>query len=179
MATGDNKAARQPQELVGRDGSSSCKRPHSRHRRSRHRERLWQLPESSVHDYARWIEKKGATSRTEAEQKFFWKYQRRCLIQQDKLSTETLTDYVFRLLQKKERTQAENHLILQFQRRRAARRESDIPQIRWKRNRHNAAAAQGASPSALALASNMATLRESMDKMGLSSQKLRDANMES
>lgn len=162
--------------------AASSKRPsphHNRRRRQRNGERLWQLPQSSVNNYALWVEEK--SNRTEAEQKFLWKYQRRRLIHQDKLSTETLRDYVHRLIQKEERTPAENRLILQFQRRRAARRakKRDIPQtIMWKRNRQNAAA-QGSPPSALALASNMATLRESMGKLGLSSQKLRDASMES
>eukprot|EP00980_Cylindrotheca_fusiformis_P016926 scaffold5156_cov143-Cylindrotheca_fusiformis.AAC.6 len=172
--------ARQPQGFdVAATAPFTRRTAHRHHRRRRTRsgERLLQLPQASVQNYARWVEEK--PNRTEAEQKFLWKYQRCHLIQQDKLSTETLKDYVLRLMEKTERTPAENRLIFQYQRRRAAKkaRKRDIPQtITWKRNRRNLAA-EGSSTSALA--SNMATLRESMDKLGLSSHKLRDANMES
>ena len=169
-------------------------RSHRRRRNQQLQEQhsLWKLPKSSIQEYAKWIEEKGS-ERTEAEQKFLWKYQRRCLIQQDKLSTETLREYVFRLLEKKERTPAENRLIRQFQRRRMAARQERRerrerrernglmperqPTIFWRRNGPNKAA-MTASPSSPAMTSNLATLRESMDKLGLSSQKLRDTNME-
>ena len=172
---------------------------HHRRRRNQQQQQqqqVWKLPGSSVQEYVKWIEEKGA-DRTEAEQKFLWKYQRRRLIQQDKLTTETLREYVFRLLQKEERTPAENRLIRQFRRQKAAKRERKAArkqnsQVFWKRNNNNnnnwrnkaAAAASSSSSSsqtssALAMTSNLATLRESMDKLGLSSQKLRDTNMES
>ncbi|CAJ1961911.1 unnamed protein product [Cylindrotheca closterium] len=140
------------------------------------------IPESSLHEYARWVEDRGS-ERTEQEQKFLWKYQKRRLIQQDKLSTETLKDYVSRLLQKEERTDAENRLVRQYHRR--ARRKlkdgnEETQLVVWKRVRPNRAVgvAQSASTTNNALTVQMASLKESMDKMGLSAQKLRDAKMD-
>ena len=119
--------------------------------------------------------------RTEQEQKFLWKYQKRLLIQQDKLSTENLRDYVQRLMLKDERTEAEDRLIRQYHRRTRRKMKRDGKEetaiVVWKRNRPNLAAlpVQATNP----LSAQMAALKESMDKMGLSAQKLRDVDMQS
>lgn len=141
--------------------------------------------DKSIHDYAKRVEAKDPNNRTESEQKFLWRYQRKLLIQTDKLSIETLREYVFRLLQKDDRTPAENRLIRQYQRRRKARRQkrrdgdddAEVPHIIWKRNNRwtNKAAQTGSS---LTLSSDMSTLRETMGKLGLSCKKLRDVEME-
>jgi hypothetical protein len=152
-------------------------------------ERISKLPEKNIREYAKWIEEK-RHDRTESEQKFLWKYQQRCLIQRDKLSAESLKDFIFRLLQKEERSPAENRLIRNFQCHRAARRlhrrgkkkgAAEVPQIAWKRNitkkQWANKAAQPSSSSALTLTSDMTTLREIMDKLEISSQKFRDDKM--
>ncbi|KAL3943894.1 MAG: hypothetical protein SGBAC_002052 [Bacillariaceae sp.] len=140
------------------------------------------MPETSLHEYARWIETKGLEERSEQEQKFLFKYQKRRLIQQDKLSTETLRNYVDRLLRKDDRTEAENRLIRQYHRR--ARRkmklegkQGDTQNVMWMRNRPNKAVVQ-ANTNNPALMAQMAALKESMGKMGLSAQKLRDIKMD-
>lgn len=133
------------------------------------------IPESSIHDYARWIEEKG-DQKTEQEQKFLWKYQKRLLIQQDKLSTENLKAYVHRLLLKEERTEAEDRLIRQYHRRTRRKMKRDGKEetaiVVWQRVRP-------VTIPTNPLATQMASLKESMDKMGLSAQKLRDVEMES
>ena len=172
---------------IGGDNMMPRRMPRTPFRRTRNKLKLKSksrmssfIPESSLQDYARWIEDRGS-ERTEQEQKFLWKYQKRRLIQQDKLSTESLKEYVRRLLQKEERTEAENRLIRQYHRR--ARRKMKVDgggneeaQIMvWKRNRPNRAAVQQTTNP---LTVQMAALKESMDKMGLSTQKLRDVKMD-
>lgn len=147
---------------------------HLRHRKHHHRKsgRLWQLPESSIAEYAKWIEQKPVADQTVSEQKLLWKYQRRVLLRQNKVSKERLKDYVARLEQKEVHTPVEERLIHQFHRRRVNKSGVGIPPpIFWRRNRKT-------PPPSPSLLTNMTSLRESMNKLGLSSDKLRDANMQ-
>ena len=142
----------------------------------RHGGRLWQLPESTIQEYAKVIQEKPLSEQSSTERRFLWKYQRRLHLLQHKLPSENMKDYVERLEQKEERTQLEDQLIKQFHRRRARRRSQmgsvPPPPIFWRRNRKSPPNA-----SVSILSSNMASLRESMDKLGLSSEKLRNIKL--
>ena len=165
--------------------------------------RLWQLPETSIQEYASWIQTKPLSDQSIAEQRFLWKYQRRLLVRRNKLPTERLRDYISRLEQKQNPTPMETQLIMQFHRQRKDKKSSkkkqqqggkyrgihphatgeglvDVPpQIFWTRNNKSSKKASesgtlnddGRSNSSAVL--NMASLRASMDRLGLSTDTLR------
>jgi hypothetical protein len=185
--------------MIEQENSNDPRRPRQPQRRRQKQQqqqtrkggRLWQLPDSSIQGYAKWIEEKPVEEQSVAEQKFLWKYQRRVWLRQNKLPTETLKDFVARLEAKEERNPVENRLIHQFRSRQGKRKQkqqcekgSVPPPIFWKRDNSKAQAQQPTpTPSSTSTSSssgilNMASLRESMDKLGLSSDKLREINME-
>jgi hypothetical protein len=170
-------------------------RQHHHERRHRRRGRLWQLPKSSIQEYAKWITEKPAEDQSLAEQTFVCNYQRRCHLLQHKLPKERFKDYVGRLETSnkplEEHTPMEQQLIQKFHRRRAERGSTGStssgsmgvvpPAIFWTRNQsnHNPATTTHTPPSSpsptFAL---MSGLKESMDRLGLSSNKLREVSME-
>ena len=162
-------------------GTARRRQGRRQHNKQRGGGRLWQLPESSIQEYAKWIQEKHITDQSPAEKKFLWKYQRRMHLRQHKLPSEKIKDYVARLEQKEQRTSVEEQLIRSFYRRKAKRNKQQ-PQTQQQRGipppifcRRNRDKKHQATSSVL---SNIASLRESMNKLGLSSDKLRDVNME-
>lgn len=199
MNMGSVPAAAATTEAVSRKrGNSSGTRQRSR-RKDRGRRggskgggRLWQLPQSSIEGYAKWIADKPCESQTPAEQHFLQKYHRRLLVRQHKLPSESMKQYVARLEAKENASDIEIQLIEQYHRRKAHKRaqrrqqrqqergstkkkRAVPPPIFWKRHHgKQQQKQQAATPGTLALMSN---LQESMDRLGLSSDKLRDAPM--
>jgi hypothetical protein len=181
-------------------------------RRQRRGGRLWQLPQTSIQEYAQYIQTKPLSDQSTAEQKFLWKFQRRLLVRRNKLPTERMRDYIGRLEQQETKSAVEAQLVQQFHRR-AARRKERIgiegqrpgigvpPPIFWRRNagkpqppqkttttptptptpqpkQQQPLQQQQPGEAASSGVLNMASLRESMDKMGLNTDKLREATME-
>mmetsp|Transcript_14962 Transcript_14962/g.28077 ORF Transcript_14962/g.28077 Transcript_14962/m.28077 type:complete len:223 (+) Transcript_14962:83-751(+) len=138
------------------------------------RHRLWQLPESSIADYARWIQEKPELEQTPAERQFLWKYMMRTLgVRRNKEKTR---DFVERLRAKPEITAMEEQFIRHFQRRRECRRKhngkitdpsSSSSEVIWWERSTTVANSGGLTTASLA------NLRESMMKLGLSSDKLK------
>ncbi len=146
------------------------------------RGRLWQLPQSSIQEYAVWIEEKPKETQTPSEQRFVQKFQRRMLIRQQKPPTETMKQYVARLEAKDNKSDVERQLIEKYHRRKANRRRlrnnpfrgSIIPPICWSRE----PCKKTPTESSRTVLSTMANLQENMNRMGLSSEKLRDMPMD-
>jgi hypothetical protein len=166
-------------------------------RKQRRGGRLWQLPQTSIQEYAQWIQTKPLSDQSMGEQKFLWKFQRQLLVRRNKLPTERMRDYIGRLEQKETRTAVEAQLVQQFHRRAARRKEriqgrpvvAVAPPIFWRRNAEKAQPQNTAQPNqqpqqqqpgeaASSGLLNMASLRASMGKMGLNTDKLREASME-
>lgn len=160
--------------------------------------RLWQLPQSSIQEYAAWIEDKPKEEQTPAEQRFVQKFQRRMLMmiptqQQKSPPTESMKQYIARLEAKDNKSDVECQLIEQYYKRKANKRRlrhnpfrgSIIPPICWRREpcqKLVAPQSSSSSSSSSIVASNilstMSNLQERMNQMGLSSDKLRDMPME-
>jgi hypothetical protein len=154
--------------------------------------RLWQLSQSSIQDYASWIQEKPKETQTPSEQRFLMKFQRRMLIRQQKLPTESMIHYIARLEAKEHISDMELQLIENYHRRKANKRAQRLlresnpfrgsvpPAIFWRREGSrkkappNTAIDTTTSTASVTLLSNMANLQESMKRMGLSSEKLRD-----
>jgi len=119
--------------------------------------RLWQLPESSIQEYASWIREKPSPTQTPAEKRFLHKFQQRrrmMLIRQGEKTTsssssmETMKHYIARLEAKKDLlSDVELQLIQAYHRRKAKNRvrkrdnnpfreSTRIPStITWRRER--------------------------------------------
>lgn len=170
-----------------RERSRRKKGTRRRHKESGNCGRLWQLPQSSIEEYAKWITDKPVESQTLAEKKFLHKYNRRMLIRQHKLPNETMKQYIARLEARGNCTAIEIKVIEQYHLRKAQKRalqrknceegktekRAVPPPLFWKRQ----SSKQGSSSSATTLGSLtlVANLQESMSRLGLSSEKLRDA----
>jgi hypothetical protein len=168
--------------------SASCRPLHKENQRPRSRRhmgsRLWQLPQASIEEYASWISEKPEMSQTPSEKLFLQKFHRRMLIQQQKSPMETMRHYITRLEHKRDLSDVELQLIEAYHRRkaknRARRRDSNPfresmvpPTIFWKRE-----SSLKNPPPHTPILSTIANLQESMNRMGLSSNKLFDIPLE-
>jgi len=159
--------------------------------------RLWQLPQYSIQEYAAWIEQKPSDTQSASEQRFLHKFKRRMLVRQHKFPKESMKQYIARLEAKEKMSDAELQLIEQYHRQKANRRaqrlrrddnpfRGSIPQpIFWRREGSQKMKTPPppppptpSGPSVSSILSNMANLQESMNRMGLSSDKLRDIPMD-
>jgi len=162
-------------------------------RKRRKSGRLWQLPQSSIQEYAKWIEMKPEETQTPGERRFLDRFHRRQLIDQQRMPHETMKQYVARLETKEKITPAELRLIETYYRRRAQRRRrrrdsnpfrgSIIPPaVFWTRESASLKKAPPSSvptthPSGSSMSATIANLQERMNKMGLTSDKLLDIPM--
>lgn len=176
----------QHQDRINRQQKGRCRRSSDVGRRGR----LWQLPQSSIEEYAAWIEQKPNETQTPAEQRFLHKYQRRKYLRQEKPHAETMKQYIARLEAKDNPSDVEIQLIERYHRRKAHKRRrllrnnpfrgSIIPStISWSREpRKKGSTSAGGSTMTTGVLTNMAHLQESMNRMGLSADRLRDIPME-
>ena len=157
----------------------------SKQGRRRHIRRLWQLPESSIVEYTKWIQDKPEEDRTPSEERFLW----RCLIRSlgvvknptgegnKKGRQERIREFVDRLEQKEpmELTENEQHFVRLYHKRRKDRKTTRLLKkqekeqtVSWMRNEGTSKTLTKQQPSF-----NLEGLRESMNRMGLSTQKLK------
>lgn len=180
----------------------------------RHHGRLWQLPESSIAEYARWIVEKPHSEQRPAERRFLWKYLNRTLtgggmssgLDNPSLSSSiTLSERAKNMVERleakpeSERSDVEVQFIRQFYQRQHRVRRGQTTQkkqpigdhdgadsviISWHRIKNDLPGAAGAGYSpGTGMAhdgsatnrhvTSLATLRESMTLLGLSSDTLR------
>mmetsp|Transcript_48030 Transcript_48030/g.51970 ORF Transcript_48030/g.51970 Transcript_48030/m.51970 type:complete len:299 (-) Transcript_48030:96-992(-) len=187
---------------VGRDGG-----------RGRGRGRQWQLPESSVDEYMKWIQEKPEKDQTSSELQFLWKYmiQRLDVVKKDgngngngrRRRQERIKEFVERLQDRppNERSIQEEHFVRLYHRRKknrkAQRKQQEDQQqqhqpndemiVSWMRvnnkneennnigdnidtncKYNNNKTNKGLEPMA-----SLASLRENMMKLGLSSDKIK------
>lgn len=176
----------QPQDRLNRQPKFRFRRNSDVGRRGR----LWQLPQSSIEEYAAWIEQKPNETQTPAEQRFLQKYQRRQYLRQEKPHAENMKQYITRLEAKDHPSDVEIQLIERYHRRQAHRRRrllrnnpfrgSIIPStISWSREPRKKGPSSSSGGTTMAgVLTNMAHLQESMNRMGLSTDRLRDMPME-
>lgn len=148
---------------------------------------LWQLPEASAREYASWIQEKPEESQTPAEKRFLRKYQRRMLVRRQKTPTETMKNFIARLEEKPNLSDVELQLIEAYHRRKANKRsriranhpfhdDATLPAIFWKRL--PVGSLKKSPPSSPSIMATISTLQESMNRMGLSCEKLLDIPMD-
>lgn len=156
--------------------------------RRRHIRRLWQLPESSIVEYTKWIQDKPEEDRTPSEERFLW----RCMIRSlgvvknnnsdggRKGRLERIREFVDRLEQKEtmELTENEQHFVRLYHKRRKDRKtlrllkkQEKEQTVSWMRNEGNTTSNTAGFQQQASF--NLDGLRESMNRMGLSSQKLK------
>ncbi len=154
--------------------------------RRRHIRRLWQLPESSILEYTKWIQDKPEEDRTPSEERFLW----RCMIRSLGVvknndgsrngRQECIREFVDRLEQKEtmELTENEQHFVRLYHKRREDRKtlrllkkQEKEQTVSWMRNEGNAISNTAGFQQQASF--NLEGLRESMNRMGLSSQKLK------
>lgn len=154
--------------------------------------RLWQLPESSIVEYTKWIQDKPEEDRTPSEERFLWK----CMIRSlgvvstgdgKKGRQERIREFVDRLEAKEpmERTENEQHFVRLYHKRRKDRKTSRLLKqqekeqtVSWMRTETTKTNKKPKSPKATSVlpqaSFNLEGLRESMNNMGLStSEKLK------
>ena len=178
--------------------------PTPRSRRPLGGSRLWQVPpQSSLQEYASWIGDKPVSSQSSSEKRFLQKLHGRILIRQEKQkssSMETMKHYIARLEAKKDDlSNVELQLIQAYHRRKANKRArrrdsnpfretavvvpSDItwtrePSLRNSNSQHKPTPVPAAQAAMSTVISTIANLQESMNRMGLSSNKLLDLPMQ-
>jgi hypothetical protein len=174
----------------GRTGKQQQRRRHHPQQRQRHR--LWELPESSIADYAKWIQEKPEEDQTPAEQRFVWKYLVKQLQQHSHNQKDKPKLLVERLQAKGHRSAVEEDFLRLYSQRRQRQRkdrnhgkgtstsdlgggddDDDAADILWQRvpnNPNNVTMMPSSS-----LPSSLANLRESMKRLGLDSDKLKQA----
>jgi hypothetical protein len=151
--------------------------------------RLWQLPEDSIAGYYQWIQEKPEADQTPAERRFLWKYMVRHLgVKQNERKARQFVD---ELQLKPNHTVMEETFLKQYRRRRQDRNgKSDLDKtnsgdsklaedtvIVWERpaHRHDKKKGQGDSGHVSSgPTSSLKGLRESMEKLGLSLEKLKE-----
>lgn len=152
--------------------------------------RLWQLPEESIAGYAQWIQDKPEAEQTPSERRFLWKYLMRYLGL--KRNDRKTRQFVEELQSKINRTAMEETFLQQYHKRRNDRKSnnksdaisrtttkdsSDDAVIVWERSTHHQKnkGHQKSSDSTLDCPStSLKGLRESMERMGLSLEQLKE-----
>ena len=177
----------------------------------RRQSRFWQLPESSIHDYTKWIQEKPEEDRTPSEERFLWK----CMIRSlgvvgnnnksksnnnsnpsggKHVRQERIREFVDRLETKEpmELTENEQHFVRLYHKRRKDRKTQKQQQekeqtVSWMRSESTTKKSQNAQnkhkgnrkilknkkSKGLEPQASLESLRESMNRMGLSSDNLK------
>ncbi|KAG7348176.1 hypothetical protein IV203_016881 [Nitzschia inconspicua] len=141
--------------------------------------RLWQLPEDSITGYAQWIQEKPEADQTPSERRFLWKYLMRHL--GVKRNDRKTRQFVEELQAKPNCTVMEVAFLQQYRKRRQDRKSSNNPEdtvIVWERQPHQHNMQNNSKESSTISTSgptnSLRSLRESMEKLGLSFEKLKE-----
>lgn len=172
-----------------RSTAASAAMPSAESKRS---SRLWQLPEESIAGYAQWIQDKPEAEQTTSERQFMWKYLMRHLgVKQNDRKTR---QFVEELQSKSNRTAMEETFLQQYHKRRQDRKSnnkndviggkmtmkdsSDDAGIDWERaprqHQRKKSHQQSSDSTLVGPSASLKSLRESMEKMGLSLEQLKE-----
>uniref|UniRef100_A0A7S0UP24 Uncharacterized protein n=1 Tax=Pseudo-nitzschia delicatissima TaxID=44447 RepID=A0A7S0UP24_9STRA len=141
-SSGNNNRASRRKALWKKRQKRKCGRKQGGRIGGRRNRRLWQLPESSILDYTKWIQEKPEEDRTASEERFLWKCMIRSLgvvggnHQQGKRGRqERIREFVDRLEAKEpmELTTQEEHFVHLYRKRKQDRKHQKQQQRKQER----------------------------------------------